>query len=240
MIQEIATGNAVPDLGVIDPLNDMRQIAEAKIMERHSNDGLSEREKLDRAKRTLSKTLSQASRVIELVRHFRAVTAEHKGSSQEKIKASSIHDSLRQILKAMSYEFSFQNITILKILPHDLPPVRLAREHLETILFQLILHARQRIGNQSGVITVEAQERFYLSPDNPYRRRFEVRISNSGPALSLYDREHLFDPLRDTDENQTEGGFGLYIVKRLVELNGGMIRAENGEKGVSLYIDFPA
>ncbi|MNL47811.1 Virulence sensor histidine kinase PhoQ [compost metagenome] len=58
-----------------------------------------------------------------------------------------------------------------------------------------------------------------------------IVISDNGPGIEDNRISEAFQPGRRMDETVPGDGFGLTIVKELVELHGGSIRLERGENG---------
>lgn len=73
-----------------------------------------------------------------------------------------------------------------------------------------------------------------------------LQVSDSGQGINADFLPHVFDPFRQEDgamNRRTQGlGLGLSIVKRIVELHGGTIRArsEGAGTGSTFTIDLPA
>ncbi len=194
------------------------------------------RDLLRKANAALSQTMQQARRVIEMIHHFRSLDSPVRSGED---RETSIRDSVFQVLRAMQYEFPLHHITVLKILPHDLPPVSLAPEHLEAVLFQLVYNARQAIGAGEGIITVEAAEKIYLSKENKTSSRLALRVSDTGEKIPEDSLPHLFDPFFTNEEGEPASGLGLYLVKKIMDYYSGTIRVETSPNGTSFYLEFP-
>ena len=221
---------------LVEFLYTIKGIAESHLEDIQHGETMDQKELLVRASRALSDTVEQANRVIEMINHFRSVTSVV--SAPAKKPSTSIHDSVYQVVHAMLYEFPFNRITVVKILPHDLAPVAIEREHFEAILFQLLYQARQNLGDMAGIITVEAMEKDYLTADNKHRRRSMIRVSDTGPAIPEENLPHVFDPFFTSSGARGTNGLGLYIVKKLADLNRGSVRVESSERGNSFYLEF--
>ncbi|MDP3921102.1 MAG: HAMP domain-containing sensor histidine kinase [Candidatus Omnitrophota bacterium] len=237
--ESLETGRApqIIDQDLVNSLQFIKGIAESQLESFRRDQGDSEKEKLEQAEAALSKTLEQVSKVIEMIHYFKSIIAvDIRGSGRT--DEASLHESVNQILRAMNYEFPFKNVTILKILPHDLPVMQVTRAHLDMILFQLIYRARQSIKSGSGIITIEAQEKTILSPENSDASRIEIRVSDTGPPIEQKEMPYLFDPFVRTRDSSA--GLGLYLVKRLVDLNKGHVRVATAPTSTSFFVDFPS
>lgn len=191
------------------------------------------------AQEELHKTLDRVTRVIELMQHFRDAGIAFKENEIQ--PGVTVHNCVHQVLHAMEYEFPFRGVTVLKILPHDLPPITMNREQFEMILFQLVYSARQALADKVGVITIEAQENACISPENSSFCRLVIRVSDSAPGgMSMEEMADLFEPVSLANPNPNpRGGFGLYLAKKIAEANHGTIRVETSERGSHFFLELP-
>jgi two-component system, NtrC family, sensor kinase len=184
------------------------------------------------------------TRLMEMIYHLRSTgsTGSTAGYFHERSSGGLINcllqDSVQEVVRAMIYEFSFSNVTLLKIIPHDLEPVRMPQEHLDMILFQLIENARRALGGQPGIITIEAREEIVLSPENRSGRRLYLRVSDTGPGIPIPEMPYLFEPFYLGSEGNAHG-LGLFTVKKITELYRGTIRVESSVRGTSFYLELP-
>ncbi|HXG04059.1 MAG TPA: ATP-binding protein, partial [Candidatus Binatia bacterium] len=74
-------------------------------------------------------------------------------------------------------------------------------------------------------------------------RHAVVRVSDDGPGIPPDQLEAIFEPFVQVNPTlaRTDGGLGigLTIVKRLVELHGGSVRAENTGRGAEFVMTLP-
>ena len=193
---------------------------------------------LAKAADALNETLEQTSRIIEMIQHLKHLAFGAEGLHR-KSPLVSMPEMVGQILHAMQYEFPFQHITVVKMLPHDFPQIPIEPEHLEAILSQLMLNARESLGNMAGVITIEADEKTSQTWENQTCRRIILRISHTGPAIEEHEMPHLFDPFFEARSGPRTNGLALYVVKKIVEINGGMIRVEASRRGMTFHVELP-
>ncbi len=197
-----------------------------------------ENERFTEARQHLTGTFERFSRIMEMIYHFRGSAGYFHQEKAEPHFYCRLQDSVQEVLHAMSYELSFTNVTILKIIPHDLVPVRIPSEHLDMILFQLIDNARRTLRGQAGIITIEAQDETVNSPEHATGRALRLRVSDTGPGLPIADLPYLFEPFYPGTREHSSG-LGLFTVKKIAELHSGSIRVESSTRGTSFFLDLP-
>ena len=73
----------------------------------------------------------------------------------------------------------------------------------------------------------------------------EISVADTGVGIEAHFLEHVFDRFRQADHSTTRQygglGLGLSIVKHLVELHGGTVRAASGgpDRGATFVVDLP-
>lgn len=98
----------------------------------------------------------------------------------------------------------------------DVPPILADRNLLQQVLVNVILNARQAMGEQ-GVVQVTLQAESWNGPGE----RVMVSVEDDGPGIALEDRERIFEPYWST---RPEGsGLGLHVVHTLLDRLGGEI-----------------
>ena len=196
-------------------------------------------EHFSEAREQLGSIFKKFSRIMEMIYHFRGHTGYFESAASESLVNCLVQDSVQEVLHAMTYEVSFANVTVLKIIPHDLAPVGLPQEHLDMILFQLIDNGRRSLGGRAGIVTIEVQEKNYLTPENRGGRRVYIRVSDTGPGLAETDMPYLFEPFFAGTQTRSRC-LGLFMVKKIVEMHRGTIRVESSVRGNSFHIELPA
>jgi signal transduction histidine kinase len=121
-------------------------------------------------------------------------------------------------------------ITIHRDIASGLPPLLMQRAHLDGILVNLLLNAREALGGK-GEIRVEVSQL-----DSGAVR---VRVTDNGPGIPERQRRQIFEPYFTTKDKGT--GLGLSIVKHNIELYNGTIDVESAVgKGSVFTVEFPA
>lgn len=112
----------------------------------------------------------------------------------------------------------------------NLPPLLMQRAHLREALVNLLTNAREAIG-PDGTITLAA----HLDDHGTVH----LTVTDDGPGIPDYQREHVFEPYFSTKEKGT--GLGLAIVRHNTEIYGGKVTVESTlGKGTTFTLTFPA
>lgn len=118
------------------------------------------------------------------------------------------------------------------------------REGLETVLFQLVVNARDAMPNGGrliiGVKTVDmpikSTQAVSTSATTP---QVEITISDTGTGMNLDTQAHMFEPLFSTKEMNV--GLGLTAVFGIVKQHGGRLEVDSRPgKGTAVRVYFAA
>jgi signal transduction histidine kinase len=112
-----------------------------------------------------------------------------------------------------------------------LPKVSADRERVHSVVTNLLLNARDAIGNAGGSIRVETSSA---------RNGAVISVADTGCGMSAeFLRDSLFRPFQTTKK---EGiGIGMFQVKTIVEAHGGTIQVESEQgKGSTFRVIFPS
>ena len=107
--------------------------------------------------------------------------------------------------------------------------IRGDRREVEEIFFNLILNACQAMP-KGGLLRI----------GNELKNGFpRVHISDTGEGIPPDKIKRIFDPFFST-RREKGTGLGLYIVKKLVERNGGLVEvASQVGRGTTFTLEFP-
>ncbi|MBD0258379.1 MAG: HAMP domain-containing histidine kinase, partial [Cytophagales bacterium] len=109
----------------------------------------------------------------------------------------------------------------------DVKEIYYPRKHLRSILLNLLSNAVK-----------------YRSPDRPLRITVGTRLDNGRPVLFVTDnglgieegkKDRIFDMFKRLHTHVEGSGIGLYMVKRIVENNGGRITVESRKESGSTF-----
>ncbi|MGB9824443.1 MAG: two-component system sensor histidine kinase NtrB [Candidatus Hydrothermia bacterium] len=179
----------------------------------------------------IERLIKQIDRINALVKTF---------FSQVKTKAvdfkkCNIKETVEEIKSFLNSDL-IQNGIIFEYLENSPGSVYADRNHLYTILLNLIQNAVDALKSQKGLRKIEVQVRQSDTkcPDCG-QKLVEIEVKDTGPGIKKEDLERIFYPFFTT---KAEGvGLGLFLVHKMVKENKGFIRvfSEVG-KGTSFVL----
>jgi signal transduction histidine kinase len=120
------------------------------------------------------------------------------------------------------------NVSVVRHLPADLPPVRGDPALLEQVFLNLILNALQAMPG-GGTLTVSA------AVSGGW---VEVQLSDTGAGMSAETLSHLFQPFFTTKPQGT--GLGLVITRQIIDQHRGSVHCESTPgQGTTFTIRLP-
>ncbi|MES9816291.1 MAG: ATP-binding protein [Candidatus Thiodiazotropha sp.] len=104
---------------------------------------------------------------------------------------------------------------------------------IRQVVHNLVKNAVEALeGKKRGKVSLVS--RVLSRDDLPY---YELRVQDNGPGFAEAMIQELFEPYVTTKPKGT--GLGLAIVKKIVEEHGGIIWAENCDKGACMVVQLP-
>lgn len=173
------------------------------------------------AMRTLKST---TQRILDLMGKLARQTKAPTLTQADQIKHLDINAVIRETLAGV-------NGTGCQPVFHagkGIPPVRLQQESIKQVLLNLVLNARQAMG-ENGTLNISTA---LLGSE------VVVEVADTGPGMSSEQLEHLFEPFRS---NKKSGlGVGLFQCKRIVEEHRGRIRVKSQlGQGTKIIVTLP-
>lgn len=188
-------------------------------------DNLSEeqrREYLDIIEEEAKRLADMATNVLNMTKidNQTILTDISEFNLSEQIRSSVLLLEEKWINKNLEFDMEFEEYEIE------------ANEELLKEVWINLLDNAVKFSPENGVITIAIEK-----TDEKYR----IEISNIGEEISKENRKKLFHKFYQADESHaTEGnGIGLAIVKKVVELHKGKIKAECKEGLISFIVEMP-
>jgi signal transduction histidine kinase len=185
---------------------------------------------------TLNKTTDRGTKLTQELLVFARKTEAHLTS----IDITSLIQETAEILKAGLP----QNVILNLKLEQGLPPVFADPSHVDRILTNLVMNARDAMP-QGGSITISAEVvQFDPMPQNSWQLDrilyLCLKVSDTGTGMDEMTRMHAFEPFVTTKPAGKGTGLGLSVVFGLMQVHNGLIdlHSKLGE-GTVFFLFFP-
>jgi signal transduction histidine kinase len=126
------------------------------------------------------------------------------------------------------YGSEFMGVEIRKDLS-PLPLIKASRGEMQQVFINILNNAIQAMGGK-GTITIVSRYG---------EGRLSIAVSDTGPGIRREDLPLIFDLFYTTKKPGEGTGQGLYIVRKILGLNGGDIRVTSTEgEGATFHVEF--
>ena len=181
---------------------------------------------------SLQVALEQTERLGRLVGELLDLSQLESGGAQIVTETIPLHDFVEQAVSEAA--LADRNVRLTSdIVPADLT-VKADSARLHQVLANLLDNA-SRHSPPGGMVTVSVRQH-----DSGVR----LAVSDQGPGIPLADRDRVFERFSRLDGSRASrnggGGLGLAIAREVVELHGGVLRAEeNAPSGCRMVVELP-
>jgi signal transduction histidine kinase len=169
-----------------------------------------------------------------LVDDLQELALAEAGQLRIERESTDLRALIERTVRSVSPQAERDNLTIVKDLPDDLPPISVDPQRIGQVMFNLLDNAL-RHSPEGGTITVKAREQ---------EDTLQVDVTDQGPGLSDEELSLVFERFYRGDKARARAtggaGLGLTIVKQLVEAHGGRVWAESeAGKGATFSFALP-
>lgn len=156
--------------------------------------------------------------------------------SKKEFEILDIASIIEQVLVFVSMDFNYKNVKVIKNIS-DVSAIEGNLNVIRQIFLNLIKYSIQSMPN-GGELTIETSRQNAVSNSKLEYDGILIKISDSGIGMSKDCRKNIFKPFFSAKECRI--GFGLYTVKKGVELHRGKIDVVSEEgKGTAFIIELP-
>jgi two-component system, NtrC family, sensor kinase len=143
---------------------------------------------------------------------------------------TNVNDIIEKTTQLLENQASFQNVRIVRDLDPSLPAIKLDRNKIQQVFWNLLLNACEAMP-KGGQLTLSDS----LSVDKKW---IEVRVADSGVGIPKENVNRLFDPFFTTKSSGT--GLGLAVTYGIIQQHDGKIeiKSEVG-RGTVFILSFP-
>ena len=187
----------------------------------------------DKQRKDLGKVLSSANRLLDLINDLLEVAYIDSGEAELDLSQVHLSSLVREVAEELSESASAKGIRI-QCRPNGVGLVLADRSKLRRALMHLSQNALKF--TSEGEVHLKAR---HLGD------RVEVSVSDTGIGIPPSELPHVWDDFVQANGSSTRtypgSGLGLSLVRRIVELHGGEVRAESVEgKGSTFLFTLPA
>jgi signal transduction histidine kinase len=186
------------------------------------------KELLEKAKVIMEKVITETDRATIITRKLSSFAKPAKRKSENNVI---VEREIEEVSSLIQHELKLSNIEVVKEIEKGLPSISADPKQMQEIFFNIIRNAAQSIEG-SGKITIRA-----ASED----AKVYINIKDTGKGMTKEHLRQIFNPFFTTKAPGEGTGLGLFIVKQIVEKNGGEItvQSKSGE-GTNVCLVFNA
>jgi len=214
---------------ICNPLGIARGQCEAFLL--NLKDGLyknkTNEELITKAKDIMAKVIKETDRATAITKKLSGFAKPSKGEAE----IVRIDKELDEVFGLVGYELRLDKIEFQKNIQKNIPDLLVDKKQFQEILFNLIRNAGQAIG-EKGRITITAKE----ETGNIF-----IDVQDTGTGIPEDKVKQLFNPFFTTKDPGKGTGLGLFIVRQVVEKNGGKIYLKETKvgEGTTFRLEFP-
>ena len=215
---------------ICNPLGIARGQCEAFLL--NLKDGLyktkTDEELIAKAKDIMAKVIHETDRATAITKKLSQFAKPAKGDSE----LVDIPKEIDDVIGLVGYELKLEKIEIEKRIVDGLSNIFVDRKQFQEVLFNLIRNAGQAI-KEKGKVTITAY--------NDKGKVF-INIQDTGSGIPVEKTKQLFNPFFTTKDPGKGTGLGLFIVRQVIEKNGGHIYLKETKvgEGTTFTLEFPA
>jgi hypothetical protein len=142
-----------------------------------------------------------------------------------------LNEAVREVLQLFEPQVRGRQVRLASALPEGLPPVRGNKGKLQQVLLNLLLNARDAVGERGAIHVATSR-----APDG-----VALEVADDGTGISEEDLPRIFDPFFSTKGRGKGTGLGLSVSFGIVSEHGGRIHAESPPGGPTRFrVELPA
>ena len=171
-----------------------------------------------------------AQRILRLINQLMDVRKIDRGQMQLKFRETDMVGFIKDIMQAFEYTAKKKNVDFEFI--HEMPLLKVWVDlnNFDKVLFNVFSNAFKHTPQQ-GKISIELVTGTDNSTLGALKEYFEIKILDTGTGIDRAKIEKIFERFYQIDGEVTNSNFGtgigLHLTRSLVELQQGVIHAEN-------------
>ena len=179
----------------------------------------------------------QVARAVSIIDHMR----QFGRKAEIQCEKVDINQPLRAVFALLGEQLKVQGIKVVLDLQDDLPPVFADSNRLEQVFIDLVVNARDAMGEEKVGLDGETFENTLTVKTFQENRQVAVTIADTGTGISDDIKDKVFEPFFTTKEVGKGTGLGLSISYGIIKDYDGTIEVETEpDKGTTFKITLPA
>jgi signal transduction histidine kinase len=171
-------------------------------------------ELLEKAREIMKKVINETDRATVVTRKLSSFAKPAKDEIADNVH---VEEEFNNVLSLVEHELKLDDIVIVNEVEKDIPCISADKKQIQEIFFNLVRNAAQSIIG-SGKITFRVSSAV---------GQVYIDIEDTGEGISEQHVNQIFDPFFTTKDPGMGTGLGLFIVKQVVEKNGGSITVQS-------------
>ncbi len=209
------------------PLNTIRVITDGVLYGKEQGWSIDEEESYENAA-MISKQILRMSQVIKNIKNF--ARDEFDRSSED----VDINEAIQNVFSMIGQQMIAHNIQVDIKLEADLPKIKSQINHLEQVIMNLVVNARQALD-----CCVRKNKRIWIKTGNRFGHIF-LEVGDNATGIPDVHQKEIFDPFFTTKVVGHGTGLGLSISQSIIAgYNGDIQSYNNSESGATFFITIP-
>jgi len=171
----------------------------------------------DEFKRMRDMTLQSATRLKNTIKDLTEISKVQKGGDADDIEMVAFEELLEEVKFDIKNSIEESRATIL--VNFNVPILKFSRRNIRSIMYNLVSNAiKYRSPKRLPVITIST---------SAYNDCTVMSVSDNGLGINEHSLNKIFEMFKRLHDHVEGTGIGLYIVKRIMENNGGKIEVQS-------------
>lgn len=185
-------------------------------------------EMVDISQEVMNKVIHETDRATAITKKLSSFA---KPAKKDQFEEVAVEKELEEVMGLLGQDLKLNNVEVKREFPQDYPVIRADKKQIQEVMFNIIRNAAQAMDKREGRIVVSG-----LSENGSAI----VRIADNGTGIPPDKIEQIFHPFYTTKAPGKGTGLGLFIVKQVVERNGGTIDVQSQlGAGTTFTLKFP-
>lgn len=209
------------------PLNTIRVITDGVLYGKEQGWAIDEDESYDNAA-MISKQILRMSQVIKNIKNFARDEFERSSEDVE------LNEAIQNVFSMIGQQMIAHNIDVDIKLEAGLPKIRSQLNHLEQVIMNLVVNARQALD-----CCVRKNKRIWIKTGNRFGQIF-LEVGDNATGVPEVHQKEIFDPFFTTKVVGHGTGLGLSISQSIIAGYDGDIQSyNNSDGGATFFITIP-